>query len=93
MWYFIVMENDTWSEFNTNKNAVDIARLNSGEARAWIEEMKETGNIEALNAELGRIKACYEGMRGYIGGEDEFQNYIYLIIEIKKALGLELNLD
>lgn len=83
------MENLDSSKEHSLNGDVDISSLSSGRARDYIAEMLAENNLDALRTSLDQVKNRYKSMRGSIGGEYEFQNYIYLIGELSKALGIE----
>ncbi len=87
------MENGKANEANANQNRVDITHLSSGEARDYIEEMKAAGNTEALHRALIRVNGRLKSIGGGVGEDYEYQQYIYLIGELEKALGPEPNVD
>ena len=83
------MENLHSNEEGLSNGSVDITILDSGEARDYIADMLASGNLDALRASLNQVKDRYDSMHGSIGGEYEYQYYIYLIVELSEALGIE----
>lgn len=61
----------------------------SGEVREYIEEMKASGNIEALETLRQEVKKRIDAMHGGVGGEYEFQFHLYVEGELEKVLGAE----
>ena len=82
------MENLHSNEDNSPDSSVDITKLGSDEARNYIAEMSEVGNFAALRASLNQVKGLYDSMHGSVGGEYEYQYYIYLIGELSETLGI-----
>ena len=83
------MENLHSNEDNSLDSSVDITKLGSGEARDYIAEMLAAENLEALQISLNQVKGRYKSMHGSVGGEYEYQYYIYLIGELSEALGIK----
>ncbi len=83
------MENLHSNEDNPPDSIIDITRLGSGEARDYIAEMLAIENLAALRASLNQVKGLYDSMHGSLGGEYEYQYYMYLIGELSDALGVK----
>jgi len=87
------MENIESREPSSEESNADIVHMSIEEARNYIAEMLTMNNAEALQASLNEVKSRYDSMRGGVGGEYEFQYYIYLIGELSRALGAKPDLS
>lgn len=65
----------------------------TGEARTYIESLKAANDIDSLSALLKQVQGRSRSLGGGVGGEYDYQYNLYLIKEIKIALGLDPNID
>jgi ABC-type transport system substrate-binding protein len=75
---------------NTN-----IANISAKDLDEYLNELQATSNTEELTAFLKQAQEFYDRMhaQGGVGGEYEWNYVPYIIIETKKALGLEPKMD
>ncbi|MES2631186.1 MAG: hypothetical protein V4611_04475 [Patescibacteria group bacterium] len=87
------MENTGSVESNSEKTPMQILMTSSGEARAYIEALKVADDIDSLTALLKQVEGRARNLASGVGGEYDYQYTLYLIKEIKIALGLEPTID